>query len=443
MGYTLKLDIHARKREWQRLGVYVAEASEASRSGVNAKTLRGFAVAKGCPVPFVLGSLGRTPTHVDRRTHSTGVDIPEFPDQCIRKVHHRSARSCSLEPHIVANEGFSYEPLPAFPFDLPVASDSPHQPMTRILHCVLPSFSFWPTINLRRRSLPQPFVRSHLVVGSQPSIRSPLLRSSIARHRMCRFGLEHPMHLFVCAVLLGVPRRNKFHSDSQCHPPGAQARKPCRTRGSKGTAIVHTDHLRIAVSPKEPEEFSTDRPPTLVLQQANAQQIATEEISHCQRFYTATVLGTKPTLEIDCPHLVGPSRYGQFGPLQARATPSPPPAFPTIQAHTFEPIADRPNTRYLLPWMSLAQARHQLATAPTGMAATQSTNPLQPFGCHLPRTSPRLARSVLQTSKPVPLEAPDPFVACSAAPSKLSAQFAELALGLARQFHKLQPSHYA
>jgi hypothetical protein len=443
MGNTLKLDIHGRRCGLQRLGVYVAEASAASRSGVNTKTLRAVDGAEALHIRLDPDSFATGPTHIDRRTHCARVDLPEFPDQYVRKVHHSFAASYPLESHIVANECFSYKSLTTLPFDLPIAPDPPHDPMSRIPYRFLPSIASPPMIYLYRRSLCQPFVGSHMIVGSNPPIRPSLLRSPIARCRTCRFGLQHPMHLLVRAVLFGMARCDKFDSNPQRRPPGAQPRKPRRACGSKGTAVVYTDHFRVAVSPKNSEKFSADRPPTLVPQQANAQQIATEQIPYSQWFYTATILRAKPTLEIDRPHMIGPPRYSEFGSFQTRATTSSSPACPPIQSHPFEPIADRPNTGDPIRSMCLAQARRQLPAAPTGMATTQSPNPLQPFGRYLSRTSPRSAGTILQAPKPLPFETLDPFVACSAAQSKLSAQLAQVSLGLAHQLHKLQPPNYA
>jgi hypothetical protein len=443
MGNTLKLVFHRGKCGCQRLGVYVAEASGASRSGVNTKTLGAVAGAQARQILLRPDSFAPGPTHIDRRTHCASVDVPDLPDELLPEVHRRSAASSLLESHVITNESFPNESLAALPFDLPIAPDPPHDPMSPISYRFLPPIDSPPTIYLHRCSLCQPFVGSHAIVSPNPPIRPPLLRSPIARCRMRRFGLEHPMHLLVCTVLFGMARRDKFDSNPQRRPPGTQPRKSRRACGSKGTAVVHSDHFRVAVSPKDSEKFPAGRPPALVSQQANAQQIATEQIPHSQWLDATTILGAKPTFEIDSPNMVGPPRDSEFGSLQTRTTTSPSSACPPIQAHALEPIAHRPNTGDLIRSICLAQACRQLPAAPSGMATTQSPNPLQPFGRYLSRTSPWSAGPILQTSKPFPFEAPHPFVGRSAAQSKLSAKLAEVSLGLARQLHKLQPPHYA
>jgi hypothetical protein len=46
-----------------------------------------------------------------------------------------------------------------------------------------------------------------------PTVRSPLLRTPVLRSRSCCLGLEHPVHLFVCSVLLGMPGSNELDTN--------------------------------------------------------------------------------------------------------------------------------------------------------------------------------------------------------------------------------------
>src|SRR5207245_10955095 len=103
----------------------------------------------------------------------------------------------------------------------------------------------WPgTIPLGGCPLAQSLVWANPIVYSNPTVCAPLLRPQMTRNPLGRFGLEHPVHLFVGSVLFRVPRRYEFDSNPQDCPPSAQARKPLWPLGTDGLAVLRAVHCR-------------------------------------------------------------------------------------------------------------------------------------------------------------------------------------------------------
>ena len=428
--------------QWQRLGVHRAKASEASRSGVNTKTLR--AAITGCSLLRSHRNLLASPRgslDIVCRTHPAQIGLPHLSDQDVPQIDQTLAGSGWLESHRIPNERFSDKSLSSLPPDLSIASNAPHLPQTRVPYSGQSPALALAAIDLCGRPLTQRFVRSHLVVSSDPSIRAPLLRSPMNRRKPCRFGLEHPMHLFVSAILFGMSWSDKFHSNRQGCPPRAQTRKARWTGRSKGAAVVHTDDFRVAMPAKQSHKFSADRLPTLIFEQPDAQQIPTEQIPHGQRFYPLTILRPKPAFEIDCPHVVASLGHRQARPVQWRS-PTRATAPPPVQPHSLEPIADRSDRRRASRAMLFAQTRCQFPAAPASMAPAQSAYPCQPSWGNLARAASRSPRSIFEPTQSIALESLDPFVANPAAESKFSTKCGDRSLGLGNQLHKLQTPHH-
>ena len=427
-------------KAWQRLGVPAAQASVARRSGGNPKTLRAVAVdSTFCPP--ARASASAAATHISDRTHPAQVGRPQLANPQFSKIDQRLAAKTRLQPDRIADKGFTHKPLAATPFDLTIAAHPPHGPRPGITHLGSPGLTWSAAIELGWRPLRQRFMGPDLIINFDPAVRTPLLRPAMTRRRFGCLRLEHPVHLFVSAILFGMPRINKLHTDPQRRPPGAQTRKPHRPARSKGMAIVHPNDLRVTVPAKEPPKLPLHRWPALVRKQANGQHFAAEQIPDRQRLHTPAILRPKPALEVDCPYVIAPAGHGQGRPRDGRAAPGAPPAATAMESQSFEPFANRACRGTLFAGMFPAQPGRQLPATPTPVAATQLSNPPPPqLRCFSwgtlgpPRTIPQSAQTIA-------FKTPLPLVASPAAPAEFPAQNGHALLGLHGQFHKPQPPH--
>ena len=382
------------------------------------------------------------PARISSGTHSTRIGFPQFPNQQSGKMHSPFRLGQGLQSHRVANESFPHKAFASAPFDLAIASHlAPHPSWWVFWKYLAPTRQAFGSINFHWRPLAQSLVGPNLVVAFDPSPGPPLLRSHIARRGTCRFGFEHPMHLFVRPILFRMPRSYELDLDSHGSPPSAQARKPRWPGRSERSAIVHADDLGIAVTPKQLQKNSTNRPPTLIGQQAYCQQVTTEQIANRQGLDPASVLSSKPALEIDRPNLI--ALLGHRKPTSAqgwtsrRATTS-----TAAQFHSLEPLANGACSWRSLTPIQLAQSSGKFPTPPASMSPSQPPDPTQPYRRSLPRGLVRTAGSISQSSTSLPFESRLPFVATPTAQAKGSTQLRHALLGLQGQFHKLQSSHH-
>ena len=420
----------------QRGGVRFAEASVASRSEADPTTLRGW-TAPLAPARRQVPSASK-PMPIPGWAHAAAIRVPQLADQKAAEVNAPLFSAAALESHSKSNEGFAHEALAPSPADLSIAAHPPHRPIARIAQFQTALLPRSRTINLCRRPLPQSFVRPNLIVGLDPAAGPALLSPQMRRRRSRRLGLEHPMHLSVPGVLFRMPRRNELHTNPHRRPPRAQSRKPRWPLRSKGTTVVHTDDFRMSVLPEQLQEYPPNRPPTLVPQQSDGQQVSTEQISYRQRFDPLPVLGPKPAFEIHGPYPVAPPRSGERSALHQRPPPTPGRP-PPRQFQASQPFVDHPRRRNPLPAMFPAQPSGQLAAAPTAMSPAQSSNSPQPFSRDLPRRMVGAARPIPQPSPPVPFEASLPFVARPPTHLEQPTQPRHALLGLQSQLHKLLP----
>jgi hypothetical protein len=441
MGNTfqilVRLDV---SNDWQRLGVHGAQASEASRSGVNTKTLCAPVAASGLYSPL-RASISASAAHIGDETYPAKVGWPQLSDQQFRKIDQRLAPNAGLQSHQVSNKSFSHKSLSATPFDLSIAAHPSHYPMLWIKHFGLPIPSWSWAIELGWRPLGQRLMGSDLIVGFDPPIRTPLLCPAMTRGRPRRLGLEHPVHLFVPAILFGMPRSNKFDAYPQRRPPGAQTRKAHRSCRSKGMAIVHPNDFRTAVPAEEPPKLPLHRFPTLVLEQTDGQYFAAEQIPDRQGIHSSAILSSKPSLEVRRPNVIAPPRHCQSRPLDGRTATKAPSPGASVQAQSLEPFANGAGRWTPLTGMLSAQPRRQFPAAPASVASSQSPNPPQPLPGNLSRTMLGPPRALAQSTKSIAFETLLPLVSNPAAQAEFPAQNSHAFLGLHGQFHKPKPLH--
>src|SRR6266851_3492851 len=342
-----------KSRQSPRAGIRFAEASVASRSEADSCARGGIFACFGSSLRSTTVLKALIPPSISSRTHSSWIRFPQFADQKFRKINLPLSLPGPFYPHLVANKCFADKALAPAPFDLPVASHPACHHAAGIAQQHIPLPRRLRTIDVAWRPLPQPFVRSDLVVGFYPTVRPPLLSSQVDRSRARRFGFQYPMHLLVRSILPRVPRLYEFDSNPQRRPPSTQSRKPSWTSRSKGRTIVHAHDLRISLLPKQTQKDPPHWLPALISQQADAQQISTEQIPHCQWFHSLPVLSPKPTFEVHRPDLVAPSRHGQDLAVQFRSSPGSA-AAAAIQFQPLEPLANRSRRGRLLTWIFFA-----------------------------------------------------------------------------------------
>ncbi len=425
----------------QHFGRCVAEASEASRSGAAANVLGAHHAAAGVVLSGRSLWLPLTLPNVTRWTHPSRIRMSQVSDQKVSEIDRPSVAAVALEPHWISNKRFSHEPFSPLPPDLSIGAHPTDRPTLGITHHRTPGRHWSGTIHLCGCPLPQSLVWANPIVYSNPTVCAPLLRPQMTRNPLGRFGLEHPVHLFVGSVLFRVPRRYEFDSNPQDCPPSAQARKPLWTLGTEGPAIVAADHRRVTVLSKQTQKNPAHWLPALVLEQTNFQEVTTEQISHGQRFHTLAVGGAEPALEIHCPHLIAAPSNAQPTCLQLRSSRIAA-ALTTAQLHSPQPLANGPRTGYSFSRIFFAQSSCQLPASPAPVSSPQTSNSLQPPRGYSPRRAVGPARPVSKTTRSFPFESCYPFVAALAAHSKTTAQLRHALLGLQGQLYELQTSHH-
>src|SRR5258706_1011899 len=426
----------------QRIGSSSDEASEPSRRGVAANALRaGFPLVGFSRRDEALLKISSA-SRVLGLTHPTWIRFPQLSNQQVGKINFPFVSAHPIQSHRIPNKGFPHKPFSPSPSDLPVGAHPAHLPALPIAQHPTARRCWLGTINLRWSSLPQSFVRSDLVVGLYPPVHAPLLGPQVGRNRARRLGLEHPMHLFVSPILFWMARPDEFDPNPQNRPPGTQARKPDRTLGSKGSAVVHTNNTGVPFLSEQAQENPPGLPPTLSREQTDTQQITAEQISYRQRFYTLAVCCPKPTFEIYGPYLIAPPSHRQFSSFELRP-PGRTSELPHTQFQSIQPLANSPGTGSALSWIFFAQTGSQFPAAPTPAFSAQPANPTQPFRRDSPRRVVGLTSPVSQARGTFPLESPLPFVAALAAYPKTPTQLRHASLGRQCQFYEPQPSHHS
>lgn len=422
----------------QRLGRRAAKASEASLSVAAAKTLRtpqSLAVAS-CHGKIYLER--SAPSSIARRTHPSCVGLPQLADQKFAETYFPGSFAQALEADWITYEWLSDKPFSALPFDLSVAPYTSHLPVCGVPQPNPSPLRRFGAVKFGRRSLPQCLVWSHLVVSFGPTGRPPLLRTSVLRSRSCCLGLEHPVHLFVCSVLFGMPGSNELDMNPQSGPPSTQTRKPERSGRSKGLTVVYSDNVRVTILPKQSNKNPPYRPPTLIPQQANSQQVTAEQIPYCQWLDPLAIPGSKPTFEIHRPDLIASDGHRQAIVSQLRTASRTPPA-DSVEPHSLEPVANGARCWRSFPAVHLPQPGRQLSAPPTSVAPPYPANSLHPHSRRLARTAVRTRTPISQSWTSFAFETPLPLIPGLATDSEGQTQPRHASLGLQSQLHELQP----
>ena len=380
---------------------------------------------------------GGTLADIRRRPESTSVRCAQLAQRHSSPIDHSFSRPHWLQAHFQPDKRLAHKSKPPLPPNLSVAPYAAHLPIRRIFQerqSPASPASPW-VVALGGGSLSQRFVRTHLIVVSDPTIGSSLLRPPGARSRSRDIGLHFPVHLFVSAVLFGMSRRDKFHLDSQRLPPGAQARQTGWTVGSKGATIVHPNHFRQAIPDEQPHKDRLNTPPLLIGQQPGRQNVPAEQIPHRQRFDPLAVGRSEPAFEIDRPHLIGPRRHRQSRAQQPRAV-GRPSASVAGQLPSLQSQRDRSYGRHTLTGKLTTQLFPKFPGSPAMMSAPQTSDPPQPASRGLMGRPFGAARAVAQSAQTLPKETSLPFVASLATDPKNAAHFRKGLLGLQCQFYK-------
>lgn len=422
--------------EGHREGVGCASTSEASRGAANTLVVRKLLHGWFHPRRYIFQRLAK-PSSPSHRAHATGIQIPQLAQQHIAEVNAPYLLCGRLESNWVTDKSFADKSFAAPPSDLSIAAHPPHKPCLWISQSDHAGRCPAGLIPFCGRAHVQCLVGTNVVVNPHPPANAALLRSSVGRSWTGRLGLEHPMHLFVCRILLRVPWDYEFDPNPQSCPPRTQTRKARWTDRSKGHPVVHPDRLWIAVLTKKTRTDPLHGRPALIGQNVDGQKITTEHVSDRQRFGPLTVGRAKPSFEVYGPDLVAASRLGQAGPLHMWSCRPvvPPPG----QLHAPQPFGDAPHRRNPLRRMLLAQPNPKLLAAPTPMPSPQPAYTRQPLCRNLTGAMMRTARTVTQAAQAFSFEAGHPFVTSLATDSENPTQMRHASRGLQSQFHESQP----
>ena len=265
----------------------------------------------------------------------------------------------------------------------------------------------------------QGFVRSLVIVASQPAGEAMLLASTGVGGGLSRFSFHHPVKLFVGAIVLWTSWPCKFHPDAQTYPPCAQLRKARWSSRSEGAAVVDPNHLRPAITSKKPRKSSFDRRAMLAGQHLRQQTITTEQIAHGQGLATLALARPEPPFEIHRPNMVGSSCPRPSG-METNTGFARPTGQGAGQLQTCKPAANGSRTGWMPP-LPLKPCPH-LLRAPRRVTASQLPYALHPSRRQLSGHMARTPAAILQRRMP-PFghKARFPFICGFAADTKMSA----------------------
>src|SRR5580658_2026960 len=291
-----------------RLGGRPAKASVASRSRAATKANGAAAGSRHAAAPLL----------ESYRTHASHVRFPHFANQQGAKIKGCLIIGRRFHSNPVTDKSFADKSLAPAPSNFAVASDSSLDDTTPVAQAHAPRRLGFGTVNLRWRSLLQSFVRTLVVVLSNPAIGPLLLRLQMPRSGAGDFRFKNPMHLFVRPVLFRMSGGDELHSNPQCCPPSTQARQARCSGGAERAAVIHSNDRWISITPKQLQKDTARRFPLLLSQQTDDQQMPAEQISHCQWVHSLAVSRSKPSFEIYRPYVVAPDWLRQGSPWQSR-----------------------------------------------------------------------------------------------------------------------------
>src|ERR1043166_452080 len=217
-----------------------------------------------------------------------------------------------LEAHTLAPEGSADDSQASPPANVAAFGNAARRPAPRVSQFRQSASISAPTlaIEICGHSLLQRLMGTVVVIILNETRGALLLAPRRGRCRRSRFGLINPMHLLMSRVFLGSSAPRKLHSNSQAQPPCRQPRQIQGTIAGKGRTVVHADNIRLSKNPEQGLEILAHRF-VPVPKQADAQQVAAEQIADRQRIHSLPIPGAKPAFEVHCPNLIWLLRDGQ------------------------------------------------------------------------------------------------------------------------------------
>jgi hypothetical protein len=375
--------------------------------------------------------------HAGRRPECASIRRAQLAQQDSRQVNRPLAGGQPLESDLASHHGLAHKTQAPLPPDLAIAAHAALLPSCRILHLrhALGPITPATLVMLRRSFLPQRLVRSFLIVNLSPTIQPPLLRPRVAGGRSRRLRLQHPVHLLVRAIVLGMCGPGKFDRNAQYRPPRTQARQSASARRGKRAAIVHADHLGQAILAEQPPKHCPHPPPLLIGQQPHRQQITAEQIAHRQGIHPLAIDRPPPAFEIHRPYLIGFLSQRQLGAHHHRPLGRTTAARPA-QPQPLQPTGNRAHGRHLFSRVLAAQHRPDFFGAPTPAPPPQLSDALHPIVAQPGGRIGGTSRLITQATNTLLKKARLPFISRLAAHLKNTAQFGHRLLGAQQQFHQ-------
>jgi len=208
------------------------------------------------------------------------------------------------------------------------------------------------TMKVRRPLLVNRLMRPFHVVEVAEAIAAELLSAKVSLGRPRGSGLQIPMHPFVAAVVLRLPRAAEHRLNAELHQSNAHGRYSTLW-GAEWRAVVGVDRLRKSMLPKD---FLDDRPGFLERSGSQCfarQQKAAEGIHHRQRVATLTVPEQEVALVVDRVHIAGSLGWERTRERRAGCTPL---LLRLDQAIPVQDLVDRASSRPVHIRMIIRQA---------------------------------------------------------------------------------------
>jgi hypothetical protein len=354
-------------------------------------------------------------------TESTWIGVHQKTNKMTSEIDFLSVLSQAFKADALLRKGPTDDPHAALPADIAAGTDAPSGPVLRITkfgqNRTVGAAAF--VIEGRGHLLAQSLMRPLGVVVVNPTIGSALLASWCARRRRGDFGFVNSMHLFMRGVILGAGATSELDSDAEAQPPSRESRQVQRSIAGEGRTVIDADDLRLAIAKKKMLKILSHRL-VAVPEQANAQDITTEQIAHRQRIDSLTIAGAKPSFEVDSPDTVGALRHRQGWPRQLRSA-ARSSQTPRHSHQARQPLGDRPHSGQACSGMISAQAGVDLLGAPMRMFETNLSDRPQPFGSCASTQMNGTMRALGQSQAAFLAKTLEPFETGFAADSELTA----------------------
>lgn len=352
------------------------------------------------------------------RANASGIAIVEHAQKQALKVDFVDTFGLWAQGDGLAHERLSDGTQTTLPLDLSVVTDTAHRPMAVVVKgsrsAIRPSAA---PIESDGIVSVQRLMRTLGVVIAFPPLTAASLSEQASSRRARRVSFEFPMHLFMGAVVLRMARANELDLDAQGAPPHTQGRESPSACAAEGRAVVHADHLGQTEPAKQTHEHAAHRRKTLMRQNAQRQDKATEQIAHRQRIAARAIGRAEKPLEVHRPDIVGRGGLSQGGQRQGRTAPR----VALAAGHgtkSGQPLGDRTDGGQTGARKLVAQAGVDFFCAPMREALTQTPHDSPPAQRSALRGTARATRTVEQARASILLEAMQPLVARAAADSE-------------------------